>query len=227
MGQLLLFPPSVFGWDWETSWISSSSLLARYNFARDVTSAREGGKTSFRPEKLMDLEPHPGGRHRRRRPGRCSACPTATARPRSRSFTTICSQERTRTIPQPHQRAARSLRRRLPQHRSCTGSSRWCCSRPATRHTEDKAHGDHTTSVHQAHGVGRRWYAPRAAALQQSAASQGARRHRDPLLRGDFPRRRQRRSKYRRADGERRSARSGTTTTTIAARTAAASISTR
>ena len=38
MGQLLLDPPSVFGWDWETAWISSATLLARYNFARDLTS---------------------------------------------------------------------------------------------------------------------------------------------------------------------------------------------
>jgi uncharacterized protein (DUF1800 family) len=56
MGQLLFFPPSVFGWDWETSWLSSSTLLARYAFARDLTGAREGsGKTSFRADRLIDL----------------------------------------------------------------------------------------------------------------------------------------------------------------------------
>jgi uncharacterized protein (DUF1800 family) len=54
MGQLLLDPPSVFGWDWETAWISSSTLLARYRFARDVTSARDGGSTSFRPDRLLN-----------------------------------------------------------------------------------------------------------------------------------------------------------------------------
>jgi uncharacterized protein (DUF1800 family) len=55
MGQTLLEPPSVFGWDWETAWLSSSTLLARYNFARDLTSARSSGGTSFRPEQLIDL----------------------------------------------------------------------------------------------------------------------------------------------------------------------------
>jgi uncharacterized protein (DUF1800 family) len=55
MGQLLFEPPSVFGWDWDLAWASSSTMLARYNFARDVTSARDGGGGSFRPERLMDL----------------------------------------------------------------------------------------------------------------------------------------------------------------------------
>jgi uncharacterized protein (DUF1800 family) len=53
MGQILLDPPSVFGWEWETSWLSSSTLLARYNFARDIVAARGGGR--FRPEKIMDM----------------------------------------------------------------------------------------------------------------------------------------------------------------------------
>ena len=55
MGQVLFKPPSVFGWDWETSWISSATLLARFSFARDLTSARSGGGTSFRPEKFFDF----------------------------------------------------------------------------------------------------------------------------------------------------------------------------
>lgn len=55
MGQTLFEPPSVFGWDWETSWLSSSTLLARYNFANDLTSARGGGGTAFRPEQVLDL----------------------------------------------------------------------------------------------------------------------------------------------------------------------------
>jgi len=54
MGQTVLEPPSVFGWDWELGWISSSSLLARYNFARDLVGSRFGG-ARFKPEKLMDL----------------------------------------------------------------------------------------------------------------------------------------------------------------------------
>ena len=55
MGQTLFDPPSVFGWEWETNWISSATLLARYGFVRDLTSARNGGGTSFRPEKLIDI----------------------------------------------------------------------------------------------------------------------------------------------------------------------------
>ncbi len=55
MGQLLFDPPSVFGWDWETAWVSSSTMLARYGFARDLIAARGGGGSSFRPDKLMDL----------------------------------------------------------------------------------------------------------------------------------------------------------------------------
>jgi uncharacterized protein (DUF1800 family) len=55
MGQVIGDPPSVFGWDWEGGWVSSATLLARYNFARDVASARDGSG-SFRPDKLMDLD---------------------------------------------------------------------------------------------------------------------------------------------------------------------------
>jgi uncharacterized protein (DUF1800 family) len=56
MGQGLLDPPSVFGWDWETSWISSAALLARYDFARNLASARSGGALGLRPERLVDLD---------------------------------------------------------------------------------------------------------------------------------------------------------------------------
>jgi uncharacterized protein (DUF1800 family) len=52
MGQELFQPPSVFGWDWEEGWVSSAAMLARYAFARDLTSART--KKPFRPEKLLD-----------------------------------------------------------------------------------------------------------------------------------------------------------------------------
>lgn len=54
MGQILLEPPSVFGWDWDTAWISSATLLARYRFARDIIMARDGGR--FRPDKLIDFD---------------------------------------------------------------------------------------------------------------------------------------------------------------------------
>ncbi len=59
MGQLLLEPPSVFGWDWEGSWINSSTLLARYGFVRDAMSARGNGKTAFRPERLFAFAESP------------------------------------------------------------------------------------------------------------------------------------------------------------------------
>ncbi|TFH23078.1 MAG: DUF1800 family protein [Myxococcales bacterium] len=52
MGQIIGDPPSVFGWDWESGWISSSTLLARYTFARDIAAARDGGR--FKPEKLIE-----------------------------------------------------------------------------------------------------------------------------------------------------------------------------
>jgi uncharacterized protein (DUF1800 family) len=55
MGQVVLEPPSIFGWDWETAWLSSSTLLARFGFARDVISARGNGKTAFRPSRLFDF----------------------------------------------------------------------------------------------------------------------------------------------------------------------------
>jgi uncharacterized protein (DUF1800 family) len=55
MGQILLAPPSVFGWDWETAWISSATLLARYTFATEIAEARGKGSTSFRPDRLIDF----------------------------------------------------------------------------------------------------------------------------------------------------------------------------
>ena len=55
MGQTLLNPPSVFGWDWETSWISSATLLARFTFARDLVAARGSGSSSFHADKVMNV----------------------------------------------------------------------------------------------------------------------------------------------------------------------------
>jgi len=52
MGQVLLEPPSVFGWNWEESWISSAGLLSRYEFVRDVVASRK----KFKPEKLIDID---------------------------------------------------------------------------------------------------------------------------------------------------------------------------
>jgi hypothetical protein len=55
MGQVVLDPPSVFGWDWETSWLSSATMLGRFNFAVDIASARGSGKSAFRPYLFFDL----------------------------------------------------------------------------------------------------------------------------------------------------------------------------
>lgn len=56
MGQVVFEPPSVFGWNWELSWINSATLLARAGFARDVAAARGRSSNHLRPEKLMSLE---------------------------------------------------------------------------------------------------------------------------------------------------------------------------
>jgi uncharacterized protein (DUF1800 family) len=54
MGQEVFGPPSVFGWDWELSWISSASMLSRYSFARDCIMARYGGGRSvFNPTRHL------------------------------------------------------------------------------------------------------------------------------------------------------------------------------
>lgn len=55
MGQVVFLPPSVFGWDWDTAWLSSATLMARYGFATDLISARGTGPTAFRPDKLISL----------------------------------------------------------------------------------------------------------------------------------------------------------------------------
>ncbi|MBI4607034.1 MAG: DUF1800 family protein, partial [Planctomycetes bacterium] len=41
MGQDLLLPPSVKGWDGGPSWISTSSIFDRYNFARPILGLEE------------------------------------------------------------------------------------------------------------------------------------------------------------------------------------------
>src|SRR5207249_3922366 len=43
MGQELFNPPSVKGWDGGMDWISTTTLLARVNFANAITSARGAG----------------------------------------------------------------------------------------------------------------------------------------------------------------------------------------
>jgi uncharacterized protein (DUF1800 family) len=45
MGQELLAPPNVKGWDGEQKWIHSTSLAARSNFARTIAELNSGGDT--------------------------------------------------------------------------------------------------------------------------------------------------------------------------------------
>ncbi len=45
LGQLLLMPPNVAGWDWGKAWINTNSLLTRYNVAGFVTKG-SGNKAS-------------------------------------------------------------------------------------------------------------------------------------------------------------------------------------
>jgi uncharacterized protein (DUF1800 family) len=54
MGQILFDPPSVFGWDWETGWLSSATLLARYAFASDL--AASSGSNGIQLGKLLALD---------------------------------------------------------------------------------------------------------------------------------------------------------------------------
>src|SRR5262249_564032 len=43
LGQTLFHPPNVAGWEEGKSWINSSSLLGRTNFAQEIV-ARQGGR---------------------------------------------------------------------------------------------------------------------------------------------------------------------------------------
>lgn len=54
MGQQVLYPPSVFGWEWGRGFINSATLLARFAFSRDVTASEGSG--GFRPWKLVDMD---------------------------------------------------------------------------------------------------------------------------------------------------------------------------
>jgi hypothetical protein len=60
MGQILFAPPNVKGWDGDKAWISTSTLLFRYNFASYLINGdamlpanspqhRQGGDLGFRP----------------------------------------------------------------------------------------------------------------------------------------------------------------------------------
>jgi len=48
LGQLLLAPPNVAGWDWGKAWINTNSLLTRYNVAGFVTKGSGGNGPKMR-----------------------------------------------------------------------------------------------------------------------------------------------------------------------------------
>jgi uncharacterized protein (DUF1800 family) len=53
MDQDLFNPPNVKGWDGGMEWISTTTLLARVNFADAITSARGGGTNGYGPGMTM------------------------------------------------------------------------------------------------------------------------------------------------------------------------------
>jgi uncharacterized protein (DUF1800 family) len=44
LGQVLFSPPNVAGWDWGQAWITTNTLLARYNIAGVLTKATEDSR---------------------------------------------------------------------------------------------------------------------------------------------------------------------------------------
>jgi hypothetical protein len=54
MGQELFNPPNVKGWDGGRSWISTSTILERFNFANRMISARnDATRTSIDPARVV------------------------------------------------------------------------------------------------------------------------------------------------------------------------------
>jgi len=53
MGQLLFYPPNVAGWPAGTSWINSSTLLARINFANAAAARAQGTGRSPSTDQLL------------------------------------------------------------------------------------------------------------------------------------------------------------------------------
>lgn len=56
MGQVLLRPPSVFGWDWEEAWLTTGRILARFSFAMGVCLTRGSGRSRLDLSRLVPLE---------------------------------------------------------------------------------------------------------------------------------------------------------------------------
>ena len=58
MGQALLAPPSVKGWDGEEVWINANTILQRYNFALDLLNRQDAKKmaAAYEPRGLLTAE---------------------------------------------------------------------------------------------------------------------------------------------------------------------------
>ena len=54
MGQVLFYPPNVAGWPGGTSWINSSTLLTRINFANAATQRGQGSLAAQSLGQLSD-----------------------------------------------------------------------------------------------------------------------------------------------------------------------------
>jgi uncharacterized protein (DUF1800 family) len=55
MGQVLFYPPNVAGWPAGTSWINSSTLLNRINFAGAATSKAQAGQSAQSLDQLLGV----------------------------------------------------------------------------------------------------------------------------------------------------------------------------
>lgn len=63
LGQQLLMPPNVAGWDWGKAWINTNSLLTRYNVAGMVTKGSSGTDSKMdRQMGMMAQKPRKKGK---------------------------------------------------------------------------------------------------------------------------------------------------------------------
>lgn len=62
LGQILFAPPNVAGWDWGRAWISTNTLLTRYNIAGVVTKGSAPAKDADAAEEGMMMSMAEGGR---------------------------------------------------------------------------------------------------------------------------------------------------------------------
>src|SRR5205823_4828995 len=58
MGQSLLLPPTVKGWDGEQAWINSSTVLTRFNLGLSLAAPRKANDFARRPDLEAWLKQH-------------------------------------------------------------------------------------------------------------------------------------------------------------------------